>query len=503
MDTILIVDDNQAVCDALALMLELHGYQTHTCLSPEVALELVKIHDIALVIQDMNFTQDTTSGEEGKSLFYDLRLLQPQLPIVLITAWTQLDIAVELVKEGAADYMGKPWDDAKLLNSVSNLISLHTLSRENSQLQRVDSQRMVAIKDADLCGIVFASGSMQRSVDLALQIARSDVSVLITGPNGAGKDKLADIIHANSPLKNKPFIKVNIGALPMDLLEAELFGAEAGAFTGANKTRIGRFEAADGGTLFLDEIGNLSLSGQIKLLRVLQTGEFERLGSHQTRKVNVRVLSATNAELALDIREGRFREDLFYRLNVIELELSPLNQRQDDILPLVSHFIGPDFSLNKQTQRALVAHTWPGNVRELENACKRAVILAPSKILTAADFGLSAEPIAFDLVQDKLVSGPELKPELMPELEPELVSDSRSEYKPEPEIEPLSKIPSMPDSASANVNSSASSSVSVIDKASIQAELNKHKGVIARVAKSLGLSRQALYRRMEKFGINK
>ncbi|MPY23049.1 sigma-54-dependent Fis family transcriptional regulator [Shewanella psychropiezotolerans] len=500
MDTILIVDDNQAVCDALALMLELHGYKTHTCLSPEVALELVKIHDIALVIQDMNFTQDTTSGEEGKSLFYDLRRLQPQLPIVLITAWTQLDIAVELVKEGAADYMGKPWDDAKLLNSVGNLISLHTLSRENTQLQRVESQRMVAIKDADLCGIVFASGSMQRSVDLALQIARSDVSVLITGPNGAGKDKLADIIHANSPLKNKPFIKVNIGALPMDLLEAELFGAEAGAFTGANKTRIGRFEAADGGTLFLDEIGNLSLSGQIKLLRVLQTGEFERLGSHQTRKVNVRVLSATNAELALDIREGRFREDLFYRLNVIELELSPLNQRQNDILPLVNHFIGPDFSLNKQAQRVLVAHTWPGNVRELENACKRAVILAPSKILTAADFGLASEP----LVSNPLVTQSEWGirgSEVIESAQDKLVSDPV--LKPESKIEPIAKTPRVQESGNVSANPSACSSVSVIDKASIQAELDKHKGVIARVAKSLGLSRQALYRRMEKFGINK
>ena len=500
MDTILIVDDNQAVCDALALMLQLHGYKTHTCLSPDVALELVKIHDIALVIQDMNFSQDTTSGEEGKSLFYDLRRLQPQLPIVLITAWTQLDIAVELVKEGAADYMGKPWDDAKLVNSVSNLISLHTLSRENSQLQRVDNQRMVVIKDADLCGIVFASGSMQRSVDLALQIARSDVSVLITGPNGAGKDKLADIIHANSPLKNKPFIKVNIGALPMDLLEAELFGAEAGAFTGANKTRIGRFEAADGGTLFLDEIGNLSLSGQIKLLRVLQTGEFERLGSHQTRKAKVRVLSATNAELALDIREGRFREDLFYRLNVIELELSPLNQRQDDILPLVSHFIGPDFCLNKQTQGALLAHTWPGNVRELENACKRAVILAPSKILTAADFGLVAElltsePLATEPEHDIRGGG------MREPAQEKTVSDPA--LKPGPAIEPTSATPKGQDSANIRANKLAGASISVIDKARIQAELDKHHGVIARVAKSLGLSRQALYRRMEKFGIDK
>lgn len=289
---------------------------------------------------------------------------------------------MELVKEGAADYMGKPWDDDKLLNSVNNLISLHALSRQNSQLARSEHQRMSAIKDADLCGIVFGSGAMQRCIDLALQIAKSDVSVLITGPNGAGKDKLADILHANSPLKHKPFIKVNIGALPMELLEAELFGAEAGAFTGANKARIGRFEAADGGTLFLDEIGNLPLSGQVKLLRVLQTGEFERLGSHQTRKVKVRVISATNADLAEDIASGRFREDLFYRLNVIELALPPLNQRQDDILPLVNHFIGQDFSLSKPTQQALVSYPWPGNVRELENACKRAVILAASPMLT-------------------------------------------------------------------------------------------------------------------------
>ncbi|MGS0729111.1 response regulator, partial [Shewanella sp. 0m-11] len=184
MDTILIVDDNQAVCNALSLMLELNGYRTLTCLSPEVALELVQLHDVVLVVQDMNFTQDTTSGEEGKSLFYAFRQLQPELPIILLTAWTQLELAVELVKEGSADYMGKPWDDAKLLTSINNLISLHRLSKENAQLSRVENQRMVAIKDADLCGIIFNSGAMQRCVDLALQIAKSDVSVLITGPNG-------------------------------------------------------------------------------------------------------------------------------------------------------------------------------------------------------------------------------------------------------------------------------------------------------------------------------
>lgn len=494
MDTILIVDDNQAVCNALALMLELHGYQPFTCLSPDTALELINLHDISLVIQDMNFTQDTTSGEEGKALFYDIRDLQPELPIILLTAWTQLEIAVELVKEGAADYMGKPWEDAKLLTSINNLISLHTLSKANTQLKRVENERMSAIKGADLCGIVFGSGAMQRCVDLALQIARSDVSVLITGPNGAGKDKLADIIHANSPLKSKPFIKVNIGALPMELLEAELFGAEAGAFTGANKTRIGRFEAADGGTLFLDEIGNLPLSGQVKLLRVLQTGEFERLGSHQTRKVNVRVLSATNAELAVDIREGRFREDLFYRLNVIELALPPLNARRDDILPLVGHFVGPDFSLNKQTQQVLVEHQWPGNVRELENVCKRAVILAQDTVLTVEDFGLIVGSEA-SLAHRKV------EPKQAEDLDKLTVDESHSIHSSQVLAE--TKSGNALGSAGSRTFDKEAMDQEPLDKASIEAALAEHSGVIARVAKSLGLSRQALYRRMEKFGIDK
>ncbi|PKH54549.1 sigma-54-dependent Fis family transcriptional regulator [Shewanella sp. Choline-02u-19] len=482
MDTILIVDDNQAVCNALALMLELNGFNTLTCLSPEVALELITLHDIVLVVQDMNFTQDTTSGEEGKTLFYAIRKIQPELPIVLLTAWTQLEIAVELVKEGAVDYMGKPWDDAKLLTSVGNLISLHTLSKANAKLSRVDNQRMAVIKDADLCGIIFSSGAMQRCVDLALQIARSDVSVLVTGPNGAGKDKLADIIHANSNLKHKPFIKVNIGALPMELLEAELFGAEAGAFTGATKTRIGRFEAADGGTLFLDEIGNLPLSGQVKLLRVLQTGEFERLGSHQTHKVNVRVISATNADLIEDIQAGRFREDLFYRLNVIELALPALNERIDDVLPLVSHFVGAEYSLDKHTQQTLEAHHWPGNVRELENACKRAVILAESSRLTADDFGLmdiTAKPSPQNVTNGGTVYGSTVSSRtVQPQTPPAVVSaETAFDHR-----VPVS---------------------STDEKADIEAALDNHKGVIARVAKSLGLSRQALYRRMEKYGIEK
>lgn len=471
METILIVDDNPAICQALALMLELNGYEPLFCHSAEEALFFVRQRDIALVIQDMNFTRDTTSGEEGKTLFYALRAWQADIPIILMTAWTQLETAVELVKAGAADYMGKPWDDAKLLNSINNLVALNKLTKENAKLERVETERMSAIVKADLCGLVFGSGAMQRCVDLALQLARSDVSVLITGPNGAGKDKLADILHANSPLKDKPLIKVNIGALPMELLEAELFGAEAGAFTGATKARMGRFEAADGGTLFLDEIGNLPLSGQVKLLRVLQTGEFERLGSHKTLKVKVRVLSATNADLALDIAQGRFREDLFYRLNVVELALPPLHQRVDDILPLVQHFIGHEFSISRPAQRVLLAHHWPGNVRELENACKRAVLLARSAVLTEHDFGLL--PSDNDASALSAVSDVEHE-------QAAFEAAAALHHASHPHFEPLEA-----------------------NKAQIEAALQTHNGVIARVAKSLGLSRQALYRRMEKFGIDK
>jgi DNA-binding NtrC family response regulator len=285
---------------------------------------------------------------------------------------------------------------------------------------------------------------MQRLVDMAIQVAQSDIAALITGPNGAGKEKIAEIIQANSKRKDGPFIKVNVGALPSELLEAELFGAEAGAFTGAGKARIGRFEAADGGTLFLDEIGNLPLAGQVKLLRVLQTGEFERLGSHQTRKVDVRIISATNASLKQDIADGRFREDLFYRLNVIELNLPALNKRPEDIMPLISHFAGENYQFTDELEQALLAHEWSGNVRELENAVKRATVLATSTELTVTDFGLSQ-------VISKVVLPPSTEP----------------------------------------------------DKADVLNAIDMADGVIARAAKALGMSRQALYRRMDKYGISR
>ncbi|MDK1309684.1 sigma-54-dependent transcriptional regulator [Pseudoalteromonas ardens] len=444
MNKILVVDDNQAVLDALSLLLELHDYQVETALTPFEALQIVRYQRIALVIQDMNFTADTTSGEEGKALFQELRAINPHLPVILITAWTELEMAIELVKAGAADYLAKPWDDQKLITSVANLIALGKAKEKNEQHERIAQQREALNAGADLRGLIFRSGAMQRVVDMAVQVAKSDVAVLITGDNGSGKEKVAEIIQANSALQTAPFIKVNAGALPQELIEAELFGAEAGAYTGANKQRIGRFEAADGGTLFLDEIGNLPLSGQMKLLRVLQTGEFERLGSVETRRVNVRVISATNADLLTDIQSGRFRQDLYYRLNVIELNLPPLKSRSDDIIPLISHFL-PDRELSLSAESALLSYDWPGNVRELENACKRAAVLNPQGVLEVGDFGL--QPI----------SAPAQTPE---------------PGKQEP------------------------------GKAELEAAMRQFQGVIAKVARHFGMSRQALYRRLQKHGID-
>ncbi|WP_286234916.1 sigma-54-dependent transcriptional regulator [Thalassotalea sediminis] len=444
MEKILVVDDNPSVCNALSILLELHDYQVVTASCPAEAMPILNYQRIALVILDMNFTQDTTSGEEGKQAFYQMREMLPDLPIILLTAWTDLTTAIELVKHGAADYLAKPWDDEKLLITINNLIELYEVRQASQSLINQNRERETHLSEANLCGLIFKSIKMQRLVDMSIQVAKSDVSVLITGPNGAGKEKIADIVHANSLRSANPFIKVNVGALPIDLMEAELFGAEAGAYTGANKRRIGRFEAADGGTLFLDEIGNLSLSGQIKLLRVLQTGEFERLGSHETIKVNVRVISATNANLSLDIEQGNFREDLYYRLNVIGLELPALNERTDDVIPLVEHFTRGAKPLSKITAQTLKGHSWPGNVRELENACQRAMLLSQSQEWQPEDFGLESSSPQLNAQQDD-----------------------------------------------------------VITQQMVEQAIANNNGVISRAAKSLGLSRQALYRRMEKFGIDK
>ena len=442
MRTVLVIDDNPAVTTALEVLLSLNEIRSVSAASPDEGLALLEREAVDLVIADMNFHLDTTSGEEGIALFRAIRARHPDLPVILLTGWTRLETAVELVKAGAADYLAKPWDDQKLLATVENLLELAESTREVTRLKRARSKSQEALRARfDLRQIVFADSATERVIELACQVARADLPVLITGPNGAGKERIAEIVHANSAVKSGPFIAVNCGALPNDLIEAELFGADAGAYTGANKAREGRFELADGGTLFLDEIGNLPLSGQIKLLRVLETGQFERLGSGKTRTVKVRVLSATNADLPAMIRDGRFREDLYYRLNVIELALPPLRDRSDDILPLALHFLGDDARLSDESRAALLAHGWPGNVRELKNSIQRARVLCRDGVVQPADLGLAAA-----------VRAP-----------------ARNADEP--------------------------------DRAAIEAALARARGVISQAATELGLSRQALYRRLEKLGI--
>jgi DNA-binding NtrC family response regulator len=440
MPTVLIIDDNAAVGIALDVLFSLHDIASLRAGSPEEGLAILDRTPVDLVIQDMNFTADTTSGEEGVALFRAIRKAYPDLPVILLTAWTHLDAAVDLVKAGAADYLSKPWNDDRLLATVTNLIELGQANRAlNQRLQRERRARRDLEQQFDLRGLVWADPATERVLDLACQVARADVPVLITGPNGTGKERIAEIIQANSQVAGGPFVVLNCGALPSELVEAELFGADAGAYTGAAKAREGKFEAADGGTLFLDEIGNLPLAGQMKLLRVLETGRFERLGSNRERQVKVRVISATNADLQAMIRAGTFREDLYYRLNVIELKLPALAARPADILPLARSFLPAGKMLQPAAEAALLAHGWPGNVRELKNVMARASLLARSAVIEVADLGLPAAAAST------------------------------------PDAEP--------------------------DREAIAAALARAGGVVAQAAADLGLSRQALYRRMERLGI--
>jgi DNA-binding NtrC family response regulator len=442
MPTVLIIDDNPAIATALDVLLSLHDLASLHADSPAAGLAVLDRQAVDLVIQDMNFAADTTSGEEGKDLFRRIRERHPDLPVILLTAWTHLDTAVQLVKAGAADYVAKPWDDERLVTTVKNLVELGQASRALQQrAQRERRHRRELEQHYDLRGMVWRDPATERVLEMACQVARADVPVLITGPNGAGKERIAEIIQANSSVKSGPFVTLNCGALPADLVEAELFGAEAGAYTGAGKSRAGKFEAADGGTLFLDEIGNLPPAGQVKLLRVLETGRFQRLGSNEERRVKVRVLSATNADLPAMIRAGSFREDLLYRLNVIELALPPLARRPEDIVPLAEHFLGAGKSLDASAEAALLRHGWPGNVRELKNVMQRAALLARGNVISAADLGLPA----------------------------------------------TAPLPADAD----------------LGREAIEGALARHAGVVAQAAAELGLSRQALYRRMERLGIHR
>jgi len=482
MSKVLIVEDQAPVAKALTVLLEIHGIPCAVASGPEEAMLAVARGDVDVVVQDMNFSPGETSGEEGMELFRRLRRADPGLPVLVLTAWTSLETAVQMVKDGASDYLAKPWDDTKLLASVQNLVRMREGAGPPPRTPAGRSYAREALASRfDLCGLLYESETMHRVVSLAVQVASADVPVLITGPNGVGKEKIAEIVQANSRRRGGPFLKVNVSALPDDLLESELFGAEAGAYTGSTRRRIGRFGAAHGGTLFLDEIGNLSPAGQMKVLRVLQSGEFEPLGSSETQRVDVRVLAATNVDLRDALAHGRFREDLYFRLNVIEIAVPPLAERTDDVIPLAQSFLarfaaaaaqagaapgrGPDrpagrarTAFSPAALEALRAHPWPGNVRELMNRVQRAHLIGADDEIGVDDLGLGARE----------GHGPEDAATGAPE--------------------PILDLIAGPGGGSA-------------ERARIQDALRAARGNVSDAAAALGVSRQALYRRMARLGI--
>jgi DNA-binding NtrC family response regulator len=454
MPRILIADDQADVLAALSLLLKGERYQIQSASSPEGVLKFIDTHEFDVVLIDLNYARDTTSGSEGLDLLSRIRAADPTLPVVVMTAWGSVDIAVEAMRRGARDFIQKPWDNARLLAVLRTQIELAEALRRG---RRLEAENM-ALRDEssnELPQIAAESPAMKSVLNLVERIGPADANVLITGENGTGKEVVTRLLHSLSSRRNKPLISLNAGALAEGVFESELFGHVRGAFTDAKTDRVGRFELADGGTLFLDEIGNVPLNLQPKLLRVIETGEFERVGSSKTQKVNVRLLSATNADLHAEVGQGRFRQDLLFRLNTVEIRLPPLRDRIEDIPILAEHFLKlhreryrrPIMGFTPEAIDALRQHLWPGNVRELDHVVERAVLMSPGNIVTAFDLALEATPDA----------------RLSARLEEMSLEDA--------------------------------------ERLLIKKALARFEGNANRAAEALGLSRSALYRRLQKYGL--
>lgn len=454
MPRILIADDQADVLAALSLLLKGERYQIQSASSPEGVLKFIDTHEFDVVLIDLNYARDTTSGSEGLDLLSRIRAADPTLPVVVMTAWGSVDIAVEAMRRGARDFIQKPWDNARLLAVLRTQVELAEALRRG---RRLEAENM-ALRDEssnELPQIVAESPAMKSVLNLVERIGPADANVLITGENGTGKEVVTRLLHSISSRRNKPLISLNAGALAEGVFESELFGHVRGAFTDAKTDRVGRFELADGGTLFLDEIGNVPLNLQPKLLRVLETGEFERVGSSKTQKVNVRLLSATNADLNAEVGQGRFRQDLLFRLNTVEIRLPPLRDRIEDIPVLAEHFLKlhreryrrPIMGFTPEAIDALRQHFWPGNVRELDHVIERSVLMSPGNIVTAFDLALEATPDA----------------RLSARLEEMSLEDA--------------------------------------ERLLIKKALARFEGNANRAAEALGLSRSALYRRLQKYGL--
>ncbi|HEU4835477.1 MAG TPA: sigma-54 dependent transcriptional regulator [Pyrinomonadaceae bacterium] len=454
MPRILIADDQADVLAALTLLLKGERYQISSASSPEGVLRSIDTHEFDVVLIDLNYARDTTSGSEGLDLLSRIRAADPTLPVVVMTAWGSVDLAVEAMRRGARDFIQKPWDNARLLAVLRTQVELAEALRRG---RRLEAENM-ALRDessSELPQIVAESPAMKSVLNLVERIGPADANVLITGENGTGKEVITRLLHSISSRRTKPLISLNAGALAEGVFESELFGHVRGAFTDAKSDRVGRFELADGGTLFLDEIGNVPLNLQAKLLRVLETGEFERVGSSKTQKVNVRLLSATNADLHAEVAQGRFRQDLLFRLNTVEIRLPPLRDRIEDIPVLAEHFLKlhreryrrPIMGFTPEAIDALRQHLWPGNVRELDHVIERAILMSPGNIVTAFDLALESTPDA----------------RLSARLEEMSLEDA--------------------------------------ERLLIKKALARFEGNANRAAEALGLSRSALYRRLQKYGL--
>ncbi len=391
---ILVIDDRSDIRLSLALLLEDHGYSVLEADNPQIAQVMLKKHDIALALLDMNFTLDTTSGEEGLAFLAWLQSTQISLPIIAMTAWSNVDLVVKAMKLGVSDFIEKPWKNRQLLHILEQQLALTDLQRQNAKLKQ-----QLTNKPEQSASYQWRSPCMLNLLLQIKKVAHTGVSILLTGENGTGKSELAGFIHQHSTRKDESLISVNMGAIAENLFESEMFGHKKGAFTDAKNSRIGRFELAENGSLFLDEIANIPLSQQSKLLRVLESGEFEVLGSSKTIQSNIRLISATNGKIAQLIRNEQFREDLYYRLNTLEFHLPCLAERHDDIVPLAQFFIdkfSDKYKVNTcqlmpEAQQALLSYHWPGNIRELSHLIERAVLLCQQGKITLHDLPLRSE----------------------------------------------------------------------------------------------------------------
>lgn len=446
---VLIVDDQPDVLEALRLLLKAEGCKIETADAPPRAIQAVEQREFDVVLIDLNYTRDTTSGEEGLKLLTKLQSIDSTLPVVVMTAWANIELAVEAMRRGARDFVQKPWDNPRLLAIIRNQAELSRALRTG---ERLAAENEILRTDRNPAMIADAP-AMRPVVELIARVGPSDANVLITGENGSGKGVVARALHAASPRASRPLVTVNMGGLSEGVFESELFGHVRGAFTDAKADRVGRFELADGSTLFLDEIANIPMNQQTRLLRVLETGEFERVGSSRTRRASVRLISATNADVRADVAEGRFRRDLLFRLNTVEIHLPPLRDRPEDIPLLAAHFLSQHATRYRKTLSGfdaaalavLRSHPWPGNVRELDHCIERAVLMASGAAIRADELGLRNAGGAAPRLEDM--------------------------------------------------------SLEDVEKFLVQKTLARCGGNARRAAEALGLSRSAFYRRLEKHGL--